>query len=409
MKTDWRIAMVCLSCSYALCLAAQMDVVIGSSKARYVAGEPVFITVKFLNTGATPFAIIVPSSDACTSETIIGVEGLRRSDRSPCSDQGDSLVFTCYNGPGPQRVDIEPHGAYEMRLLLNRTYDLRQPGKYRTHVHVHLQYADVPVRAPGYIDKTRDDRNDLTIELVEGDVDALRAAFGPVLADLDRQDFRPQWYAQAGVLLALAPRFAESRILAWTDRQDLEVMPALRKLGTKAAIEKLEAIAFEDPDGNQQREWLRQAALEQIRYINEKSLLPKLLAITAQNRVQMIRWNAASAAARIGHGEAVPAIGRMLADPDRVITFAGAEALGDTASPDAVGVLISAIPSAKDANTFSAIVEALARLTHRTTAPDFSDRMAVYRRWNEWWTAHRGSADIYGPDSCGAATPLNRE
>ena len=397
------IGTACFCCSLGLCPAAQMDVTIEPGKATYVAGEPVFVTVKIANSGVTPLTIMVPNPDSCLSAIHVAIKELHRSDRSPCADRGDSSCS--YDGPAPQSVEIKPNSSYEMRRLLNLMYDLGQPGKYHAHVHVRLEYADAPLAVTGEFSE-RDYESDLTDEVVAGDAGALEAAFSPVLADLDSHDFKRQWYAQK-VLLTLAPRFAESRILAWVDRVDLgqEVMPALRKLGTEVAIEKLESVAFEAPDGNEQREPLRQAALEQIKYIDDKSLLPKLLAITAQNRGQMLRWNAASAAARIGHAEAVPAIGRMLADPDPVIALAGAEALGDTASADAVGVLISAIPAAAEGNTFPAIIDALARLTHRTET-DFGDRMAAYRKWNTWWTVHHSDADIYGPDTCVTVTPV---
>jgi HEAT repeat protein len=183
-------------------------------------------------------------------------------------------------------------------------------------------------------------------------------------------------------------------------------MAALRKLGTSRAIHKLEATAFEKPGRNDQREGVRQAALTEIRYINDQSLLSKLFEITAEDRGQSIRRAAASAAARIGHGDAVPVIARMLTSSDPYIAFAGAEALGDTSSRDAVPVLISAIPSALEDNKLPAIIEALTRLTHRTTPGDPASRVAIYRKWNAWWSVHHGDADTYAPDDCGTITKL---
>lgn len=56
--------------------------------------------------------------------------------------------------------------------------------------------------------------------MVEGDANALKAAFAPLVADFESGDFARQWYAQL-VLLNLAPPFAEDRILKWADRADL--------------------------------------------------------------------------------------------------------------------------------------------------------------------------------------------
>jgi HEAT repeat protein len=128
--------------------------------------------------------------------------------------------------------------------------------------------------------------------------------------------------------------------------------------------------------------------------------------ITAQDRWQTIRWAAATAAARIGHNDSVPIIARMLSSSNPSIAFAGAEALGDTTSRDAVGILISAIPSAKEDNKLPAIVEALAQLTHRTTDSDPVARMAICQKWFAWWSVHHGDADIYDPDDCGTITKL---
>ena len=390
--------------------AAQVDVAITASKTVYVAGEPVFIGVRIRNTSPAALTIVVPPSDSCLSAIDVAIDGLRRSDLPACSDP---TVASCsYNGPPAQLVEIKPDASYDMRRLVNLIYDLRQPREYSAHLAFSLLYTEQPVlehpssfEHPAYQHFSH--QSDLTFTVVEGDANGLKAAFAPVVADLDSGDFACQWYAQL-VLLNLAPAFAEDRILAWADRTDLgqEAMAALRKLGTKRAIQKLEATAFEKPGRNDQREGVRQAALTQIKYIDDQSLLPKLFEITAEDRWQTIRWAAASAAARIAHGDAVPVIREMLTSPDPYIAFAGAEALGDTSSRDAVPVLISAIPSALEGNKLPAIVEALARLTHRTTPGDPDARMAIYRKWTARWLVHHSDADIYDPDDCGGITKL---
>lgn len=132
-------------------------------------------------------------------------------------------------------------------------------------------------------------------------------------------------------------------------------------LGTPAAINKLESIAFGTSDGDTVHEGQYLSALEQIKYLHDRSLLPKLYEVTEENRSQSIRWAAASAAARVGHAEAVPEIAKMLTNSDPLIVFAGAEALGDTSSRAAVGILISDIPAAAQGNELPAIIEALGR------------------------------------------------
>ena len=96
----------------------------------------------------------------------------------------------------------------------------------------------------------------------------------------------------------------------------------------------------------------------------------------------------------------------MLSSAAPYIAFAGAEALGDTSSRDAVPVLISAIPSALEDNKLPASIEALTRLTHRTTPGDPAARVAIYRMWTAWWSVHHGDADIYAPDDCGTIAKL---
>jgi len=390
--------------------AAQVDVAITASKTVNVVGEPVFITVRITNTGTLSLTIVVPPPDSCLSGIDVAIAGLRRSDLPPCSDP--KTISCAYNRPPAKLVEVKPQTSYDMRRLVNLIYELDRPREYSAHVAFSLLYTEQPVleypasfKRPDY--RHSNYEKDLTFAVVEGDANALKAAFAPVVADLESGDFARQWYAQL-VLLNLAPPFAEDRILRWADRADLgqEAMAALRKLGTRRAIDKLEATAFEKPSRNDQSEGVRQTALSEIKNINDQSLLPKLFEITAADRGQSIRWAAASAAARIGHGDAVPIIARMLASSDPYIAFAGAEALGETSSRDAVPILISAIPSALEDNKLPAIVEALTRLAHRTTPGDPAARAAIYRKWTAWWSAHHDGAHIYAPDDCGLDTKI---
>jgi hypothetical protein len=401
-----------LACVFELflaCAAAQVDVAIAANKTVYVAGEPVFISVRITNISTAVLTIVVPPSDSCLSAIDVAIDRLRRSGLPACSDP--RVAACAYNGPPAQLVEIKPDTSYDMRRLMNLIYDLHRPQEYQAHIAFGLSYTDQPDEhsaSSEHIDYRHFNvEKRVTFSVVEGDASALKAAFAPGLADLDSDDFNRHWYAQS-VLLNLAPPFAEDQIMAWADRADVgqEAMAALRKLGTKRAIEKLEATAFENPNGNDHREGVRQAALAQIEYINDPSLLPELFEITAEDRGQAIRWTAATAAAKIGHADAVPVIARMLSSADPYIAFAGAEALGDTSSREAVPVLISAIPSALEDNKLPAIIEALTRLTHRTTPGDPAARFAIYRKWSAWWSVHHGDADIYAPDDCGTIAKL---
>jgi hypothetical protein len=402
--------LACILEVFLACAAAQVDVAIAASKTVYVAGEPVFITVRITNTSTAALTIVVPPSDSCLSAIDVNVEGLRRSDLPACSDP---TVATCsYNGPPARLVEIKPYTSYDLRRLVNLIYDLHRPSEYQAHIAFSLSYTDrLDVEHSASFEHIEyrhfNVEKDLTFSVVNGDASALNAAFAPVVADLGSDDFEHHWYAQS-ILLNLAPPFAEGQIIAWADRADVgqEAMAALRKLGTKRAIEKLEATAFEKPGRNDQSEGVRLAALTEIRHINDQSLLPKLFEITAEDRWQTIRWAAATAAAGIGHDDSVPIVARMLSSSNPSIAFAGAEALGDATSRDAVGILISAIPSAKEDNKLPAIVAALARLTHRTTDSDPVARMAIYQKWFAWWSVHHGDADIYDPDDCGTITKL---
>jgi HEAT repeats len=402
-----------LACVFELflaCAAAQVDVAVAPNKTVYVAGEPVFISVRIKNTSTAVLPIVVPPSDSCLSAIDVAIDGLRRSDLPACSDP--SVAGCSYDGPPAQLVEIKPDTSYDMRRLVNLIYDLHRPQEYQAQIAFSLSFTEQPDVEHSASSEHIDYRHfnvekRITFSVVEGDASALKAAFAPIMADLGSVDFERHWYAQS-VLLNLAPPFAEDQIMAWAERADVgqEAMAALRKLGTKRAIEKLEAKAFEKADGNHQREGVRLAALTETKYINDPSLLPKLFEITAEERWQTIRWAAASAAARIGHADAVPVIARMLSSADPNIAFAGAEALGDTSSRNAVAVLISAIPSALEDNKLPAIIEALTRLTHRTTPGDPDARVAIYRKWSAWWSVHHGDADIYAPDDCGTIAKL---
>lgn len=385
--------------------AAQVEVSLAPSKSIYIAGEPVFVVASITNTGTTPVTIVVPSPDSCLSAMTVFIEGLSRSDQPHCADP--NTLGCVYDGPGAQLVQVNPGAHYEIQRLLNLIYDLRQAGPYHARVNLHLEYMDQPKVDGKYSFKQRNFENRVVLD-IENRPGDLQAAFSPVVADLESSDGTRQHYAQV-VLLTLAPRFAEDRILALADRQDLTnlAMPALRKLGTPAAIEELESIAFEPQDSDISREGQREQALEQIKYLHDKSLLPRLYAVMEADRWRSIRWAAASAVARIGHGEAVPAIAKMLANPDPLIAFAAAEAMGDTGSRAAVGVLISAVPNASQGNVLPAIAEALGRLTHRETSSDPDQRAAIYKQWSDWWAIRNTSAPIYDPDTCGVIRQLD--
>jgi len=405
MKRNCFAIFVGLLNSCAVISMAQVDVSVAPSKSLYIAGEPVFVVASIANTGTSPVTIVVPPPDSCISSMTVFIEGLSRSDQTPCADPNTALC--AYDGPPSQLVQIRPGAQYKMQRLMNLSYDLRQAGLYHAHVTFHLEYADRPALEGKYRFQQRNFDQRVVLNVENGQVYDLLAAFSPIIIDLESADKIRRRYAQM-VLLTLAPRFAEDRILAMADQHDLETaaMPALRRLGTPASINKLESIAFETPDDDTVHEGQRLSALEQIKYLHDRSLLPKLYEVTEENRWQSIRWAAASAAARIGHSEAVPEIAKMLANPDPFIVFAGAEALGDTNSRAAVGVLISAIPAAAQGNELPAIVEALGRLTHQKTSSDPKQRGGIYKQWNDWWTIHNANATIYDPEACGVIRQL---
>jgi hypothetical protein len=346
LKTSWIVFLAGLLNSCSVISSAQVDVSVAPSKSLYIAGEPVFVVASIANTGTTPLTIVVPPPDSCISSMTVFIEGLSRSDQTPCADPNTN--FCVNDGPGSQLVQIRPGAQYKMQRPMNLFYDLRQAGLYHAHVSFHLEYADRPALEGKYSFQQRNFDHRVVLNVENGQAGDLLAAFSPIIMDLESAGTIRRRYARM-VLLTLAPRFAEDRILALAEQQDLETaaMPALRRLGTPATINKLESVAFKTSDGDTVHEGQqRLSALEQIKYLHDGSLLPKLYEVTEENRGQSIRWAAASAAARIGHAEAVPEIAKMLADPDPLIVFAGAEALGDTSSRAAVGILISAIPAA---------------------------------------------------------------
>jgi hypothetical protein len=405
VKRSWIVIFSGLLNSCALISSGQVDVSIAPSKSLYIAGEPVFVVVSIANTGTSPLTIVVSPPDSCISSMTVFIEGLSRSDRTPCADPNSTSC--AYDGPPAHPVEIKPGAQYKLQRLMNLFYDLRQAGLYQTHVSFHLEYAERPALEGKYSFQQRNFDHEVVLDVENGQAGDLIAAFSPIIMDLESADRIRRGYAQT-VLLTLAPRFAEDRILAMADQQDLETtaIPALLRLDTPAAINKLESIAFETSDGDPVHEGQHLSALEQIKYLHDRSLLPKLYEVTEENRWQSIRWAAASAAARLGHAEAVPETAKMLANPDPLIVSAGAEALGDTNSRAAVGILISAIPLAAQGNELPAIVEALGRLTHRKTSSDPKQRGAIHKQWSDWWAIHGANATIYAPDSCGVIRQL---
>ena len=144
------------------------------------------------------------------------IEGLSRSDLTPCADP--NTKFCPYDGPPSQLVQIKPGAQHKMQRLMNLFYDLRQAGLYHAHRSFHLEFADRPALEGKYGFQQRNFEQRVALDVENGRAGDLLAAFSPIIMDLGSADTIRRQYARM-VLLTLAPRFAEDRILAMADQQ----------------------------------------------------------------------------------------------------------------------------------------------------------------------------------------------
>ena len=382
--------------------AAQVRVDTRLEKARYLAGEPVFVIVDVTNSRAEP---------ARAGETfpIRARVDLALVDQ-PKRDLLKALT-TCAPvasgtlagfGSSAHAEQLPPDARTTLRYLL-QGYDL-PPGRYRLEATGRV---DV-----GAQDVTIGQSFDLVVE--EGGVEKLREAFAPYLAAADGTDAQLRWEARRAILTA-APPFLEERIAQFTREGDLwgngnapVGAEALARIGTPAARTVLQTLALESADPLLRDTFL--SALASVATSHDQPFFAALL--QDGSKPIAVRRVAALGLGRIGSREAIDTLGRFMRNAEReLLTFAFA-GLANSRSRDAVPVLISTIDWAPDPyvrvggwrHEFEGgdVCDALLTLTHYRWCAGTSDRTGRKQLWEQWWARNGATIRVYSNDTCPA-------
>jgi HEAT repeat protein len=192
------------------------------------------------------------------------------------------------------------------------------------------------------------------------------------------------------------PAFLESVVLELADdsRMARAVIPGLKKLGTRAAKDKLaELAASKNLDASQ-------PAIEGLAELGDSTYCPVMLGLV--ERSPGYSRFALRGTSYLCHERAIPLVVRFLNSPDQSLRCELAYALGNTHARDAVPILFNFVTDG-DENVRRAAADALTTLTHFSQKSGVENLVAATqtrRAWITWWYVHGKHATIYGPEDC---------
>jgi hypothetical protein len=372
------------------------------SKEKYPAGEPVFLVFEVENKGTQPVMIKTADPLSFCGGYTIEVEGAKSQDSFSCNSVAGG---SC----GSSDEVLNPGGRHIDRILLNQSYDLRQPGTYSLRVSHELPYGpgdgDLTMLYPGGDHETFSTQLNIVLETSQDS--ELKPTFQKYLLDLQSNDPRRRIEA-AAVIANLAPSFLEETILHMLDSPELRyfAVRGLRNLGTPAAHKALLSFVRNSRPTNVAGEY--QDAIRYLGEIGDHDDLAALLQVAHANAVDSYsREVAMESAGEVGGDDAVALLAAELKDPSIDVRQDAVRALYLTTSRNAVPVLIELLRSPEERVSGTAEF-GLQVLTHRSATEPNSGVIAAatYAKWNRWWNAHRASAIIFKHDQCGDLVPL---
>jgi HEAT repeat protein len=292
---------------------------------------------------------------------------------------------------------------------VNRTYDLRRPGRYSVHVSHELPYGpgdgDLTTLRPDGLHQTFD--ADLEIVLEASSELELKAEFERYLKDLHASDWQRRRDA-AEVIANVAPPFLEDTIIQMLDSPGLRpfAVRGLHTLGTPAGHQALVNFVREFPPTSSAGEY--QDAIRYLGDIGNRGDIALLLQVAHRNATgSYSQETAIESAGKAGAADAVPLLMAELNDQSIEVQQSAVRALYLTGSRDAVPVLIELLLSPEERLSGTAEF-GLQVLTHFTaTSPRSAlNPAASYSKWIRWWNANRGSTTIFKYDQCGSLAPI---
>ena len=333
----------------------------------------------------------------------IDVEGVQNEDRSGCYGGGGGSCVS-------SEVILRPGEKHVDRILLNRSYDLRRPGRFSIHVHHELPYGPEnsyisQLAIPGGALETFDAHLEIVLE--SSNEAKLKADYQEYVQNLQSSDF-PRQLEAAQVIVSLAPPFLENRIVQMLDsgRWRQLAVRGLHNLGTQSAHETL--VAFVRNSAPPQAYGAYQEAIRYIGEAGDRSDLTMLLE-TAQSSPPNSDSQelAMEAAGKLGGDDAVPLLAAYLNAPSIDTRQSAVRALYLTGSRKAVPVLMELLRSPEKRVSGTAEF-GLRTLTHRFPRElnSGASPAPTYPKWARWWNTHRETATIFKYDQCGEQLPL---
>ena len=188
--------------------------------------------------------------------------------------------------------EVSPGKSLSLRQLVNSQFRL-QPGAYAIRAHTAIVVYDQDRFDSPQIAQF-DVSDTLTVEVQHSSENQLKAAFQPIVGELDSSDPLTRGEA-AGAIMALAPPFLEDALIELTKTSyAFGAITALRKANTLKTRNGLAQIAISNDDP-----MLRIEAIRNLGRTGDTSYLPALLRLMQSGEGQ-IQNAAAQAVGNLG-------------------------------------------------------------------------------------------------------------
>jgi hypothetical protein len=350
-------------------------------KATYLVGEPVFIVLELTNISSRR---VDADDGTCfhSFDVVVPAEPRRAVSLYGCNAGG--TAGSCGSGT----VSLKPKETITRRYLLPKSLP-DEPGDYEVNAST-----TVSIYAVGSSERVsrQDVNSSLTLHIIPGSREALVNVYQPILNDLASSDASQKFLAMEAVTDYPQP-FLEDVILKMSENPQTtqNAISGLMKLNTGQTKKRLAELVASDNEG------IRQNAVTALAETDDPNYCGLMLQVMNARRGYSSTIAARGAGLLCGD-KALPQLIRGLQGTDALPAYEIAYALGNTASRDAVPILIDLLRQ-PNAGTRDAAEEALATLTHRADEPVGTDQ--AYSKWSRYWSLYGNSAQLFRPDQCG--------
>jgi hypothetical protein len=414
--------------------AAQVRTEAHLEKARYIAGEPIFLVIDVTNTGWQPVAYDGSTDYQHPKTVTLSIDGKmpRQSPARAIASCNQLMSPALFGGGGmlDHPPVLAPAERRPFKYLLSE-YDL-PPGRYRLTAkgqvnlewredYAPIDYRKIPSNVPypptrRYGDPVEGADVDATFDLFvdSGSSEQLSDAFAALVFDADPLQTAKAAEARRHIML-LAPPFLEASIVRWTREAAVRgdgLTPigaeALARLATPSSRAGLRDVLASL--GDQRWAPMVVAQMASVATREDESFLRGLL--VNSSAAAGVRQNAALGLGRIASDTAIVTLQDALrtADPGLARFLLTALAMSKSRHGlDAIAGYAGRAPNEQvriGVHAFatdggSDVCDALAMLTHRRFCVDGeNDRAKLLRRLEVWRAANGETAPLFGNDAC---------